>query len=125
MAEWRGNLGAMRAAQQATGANSSFEMDRAEGGTANVSSDLRARLEMHGIADDATLQVLWNLNVWSAADLAGMDSERLVQVRLHCTGCLWQLASRRPPPPPASLPSVSCTLGWGFSTCLPVLGILF
>lgn len=58
----------------------SFEMDRAEGGSRLVSAELKDRLNAHGLADEATLQALWDLSVWSVSDLEGLDPERLVQV---------------------------------------------
>ena len=63
------------------GKSSSFDMDRAEGGQAQVSAELHERLAAHGLADPDTLQDLWNFNIWSVADLAGVDAEALVQVR--------------------------------------------
>jgi hypothetical protein len=55
-------------------------MDRAEGGQAVVSAELHERLAAHGLADHDTLQDLWHFNIWSVADLAGVDTEALVQV---------------------------------------------
>ena len=63
--------------------NSSFDMDRAEGGQALVSSELHERLAAHGLADQDTLQEMWHFNIWSVADLAGVDTEVLVQVPMQ------------------------------------------
>jgi len=71
-------------------------MDRAEGGTALVSAELRERLSQHGAADQETLQFLWKMNVWSVADLAGVDTEALVQVRTPCI-CALPLPRARGP----------------------------
>jgi hypothetical protein len=59
---------------------SSFDIDRAEGGTKLVSADLGDKLSAHGASDEVTLQFLWKMNIWSVADLQGVDTETLVQV---------------------------------------------
>ena len=60
--------------------NGSFRIDQAEGGTALVSAELRDRLAAHGADDGETLQALWGHNIWSVADLQGIDTEVLVDV---------------------------------------------
>ena len=90
---------AMFLARQASGdgKSSSFDMDRAEGGQSLVSAELRERLEQHGAADVPTLQFLWDMNIWSSADLAGVDAEALVEVRpntLFGTWHPWEIPDR-------------------------------
>ena len=63
-----------------TSRGSSFDMDRAEGGTKLVSAELRSKLDQHGESSPELLQTLWDMNIWSSADLHGIDSEVLVQV---------------------------------------------
>jgi len=59
-----------RFAEQKATSKHSFDMDRAEGGRPLVSAELRGKLDEHGESAPETLQMLWDMNVWSAADLA-------------------------------------------------------
>mgnify|MGYP001197729905 CR=1 FL=1 len=47
-----------------------------------VSSELLQSLEAHSAADPATLNILWNSEVWTVADLANVQIEKLCMVSL-------------------------------------------
>ena len=47
-----------------------------------VSSELLQSLEAHSAADPATLNILWKSEVWTVADLANVQIEKLCMVSL-------------------------------------------
>ena len=57
-----------------------------------VSNDLLRSLQDHAAADEKTHNLLWDLDIWTAADLANVDVERMVHVsvRVHLSLALAQ-----------------------------------
>ena len=94
--------GSLRFFSHGKSASSSFEMAREEAGLSfsgnnnnnnqKVSNDLLRSLQDHAAADEKTLNLLWDLDIWTAADLANVDVERMVHVsvRVHLSLALTQ-----------------------------------
>jgi hypothetical protein len=63
--------------------NSSFDLGETEkGGENKVSKELKDLLTANESGDDHTLQILWDMDVWSVADLRNIKADQLIHVRL-------------------------------------------
>jgi len=64
--------------------SSSFDVEKSEGGTLQqVSNDLHDLLKSHDAADPSTLQILWDLDIWSVPNLRSATPEQLTMAGMN------------------------------------------